>query len=70
MVRKYGHPEIRFHDLRHTAATLFLAAEVDAKKVQGILGYESIRITLDVYGHVLPSMQRDAVARLNDFMGQ
>ena len=38
------------------------------KKLQVILGHESIRTTLDVYGHVLPNMQRDAMDRLNDFM--
>lgn len=70
LIAKHGHPTMRFHDLRHSCATLFLAAGVDAKKVQDILGHESIRTTLDVYGHVLPSMQRDAVDRLNDFMGQ
>jgi len=70
LIVKHGHPDMRFHDLRHSCATLFLAAGVDAKKVQDILGHESIRTTLDVYGHVLPSMQREAVDRLNDFMGQ
>lgn len=40
------------------------------QKVQDILGHESIRTTLDVYDHVLQSMQRDAVDRLNNFMGQ
>ncbi len=64
----HGHPELRFHDLRHTCATLLLAAEVDAKKVQEILGHESITTTLDVYGHVLPTMQREAMDRLSSFM--
>lgn len=70
IMQQFGRPEIRFHDLRHTCATLFMAAGVDAKKVQEILGHESIRTTLDVYGHVLPSMQREAVDRMNDFMGR
>lgn len=65
---RHGHPELRFHDLRHTCATLLLAAEVDAKKVQDILGHESITTTLDVYGHVLPTMQREAMDRLSNFM--
>lgn len=70
IMAQFGRPEIRFHDLRHTCATLFMAAGVDAKKVQEILGHESIRTTLDIYGHVLPSMQREAVDRMNDFMGR
>ncbi|MEN6326044.1 MAG: tyrosine-type recombinase/integrase [Syntrophomonas sp.] len=67
---KNGHPDMRFHDLRHTCATLLINAGVDAKKVQNILGHESITTTLDVYGHVLPNMQRDAIDQLSAFMGE
>jgi integrase len=70
LAKKHGHPEMRFHDLRHTCATLLLAAGVDPKKVQDILGHESFNTTMDVYGHVLPSMQREAMDKLNAFMGQ
>ena len=49
-------PDIRFHDLRHTCATLLLSKGVHPKLVQELLGHSSIEITLDTYSHVLPSM--------------
>lgn len=61
-------PHIRFHDLRHTSATLLLAAGVHPKVVQERLGHSQIGITLDIYSHVLPSMQVEAAAKLNGLM--
>jgi integrase len=58
-------PEIRFHDLRHSAATILLTEGVHPKVVQELLGHSNISMTLDVYSHVLPSMQQDAISRLN-----
>ncbi len=55
-------PSIRFHDLRHTHATLMLAQGVHPKIVSERLGHSSISITLDTYSHVLPGIQ-DAVAQ-------
>jgi len=63
-VRRSGLPPIRFHDLRHTCASLMLAAGVHSKVVQERLGHASIEITLDLYGHVAPGMQKDAAAAL------
>ena len=57
-------PRIRFHDLRHTAATLLLAAGIHPKVVQERLGHAQIGMTLGTYSHVLPSMQRGAADRL------
>lgn len=57
-----GLPRIRFHDLRHTAATLALLARVNPKVVSEMLGHASVSITLDLYSHVLPDMQQDAAA--------
>ena len=56
---------IRFHDLRHTCATLLLQAEVHPKVVQEMLGHSSIAITLDIYSHFVSSMQEEAAARLH-----
>jgi integrase len=53
---------IRFHDLRHTAATLMLQQGVHPKVVSELLGHSSIGLTLDVYSHVIPDMQQHAVA--------
>jgi integrase len=55
-------PLIRFHDLRHTAATLALSANVNPKIVSEMLGHTSVAFTLDTYSHVLPTMQIDAAA--------
>jgi integrase len=55
----------RFHDLRHTHATFLLKAGVHPKIVSERLGHSTVAITLDVYSHVLPSMQRPAVDAMN-----
>jgi len=57
-------PKIRFHDLRHTHATMLLADGANPKVVSERLGHASIGITLDTYSHVLPEMQREVVAGL------
>jgi integrase len=56
----------RFHDLRHTCATLLLTKGVHPKIVQEMLGHSSITITLDTYSHVLPNMQQKAVEAMED----
>lgn len=70
ILKTAGLPAIRFHDLRHTAATLLLAAGVHPKVVQERLGHASVALTLDTYSHVLPSMQRDAADRLEEMLGK
>ena len=57
---------IRFHDLRHSAATILLTMGVHPKVVQELLGHSQISMTMDIYSHVLPSMQREAMNKLND----
>jgi integrase len=61
-------PEIRFHDLRHTAATLLLGLGTNPKIVSEMLGHSAITITLDLYSHVTPTMQRDAVSSLDGIL--
>lgn len=60
VLRKAGLPLRRFHDLRHTAATLMLLGVVPSKVVSETLGHSTIAITLDIYSHVLPDMQAQA----------
>lgn len=54
-------PRIRFHDLRHTNATLMLQKNIPAKIVSSMLGHSSIGITLDTYSHVITEMQQPAI---------
>jgi integrase len=65
-LQRAGLPSIRFHDLRHTCATILLSRGVHAKFVQELLGHATISITLDTYSHVLPGMD-DGLA---DVMGE
>jgi integrase len=62
LLKRAGLPHIRFHDLRHTCATLLLSRGVHPKFVQELLGHATIAITLDTYSHVIPSMG-DATAK-------
>ena len=55
---------VRLYDLRHTCATLLLAAGTNPKIVAERLGHASITLTLDTYSHVLPTMQEEAAGRL------
>ena len=68
-VREAGLPAIRFHDLRHTHATLALAAGVHPKVVSERLGHATVAITLDTYSHAIPAMQEDAAAKLRRYSG-
>ena len=64
-LEKAGIKEIRFHDLRHTAASLMLNHGVPVLVVSKILGHSKTSTTLDIYGHLIPVMQEDA-ARIMD----
>jgi integrase len=60
-----GLPRMRLHDLRHTATTLMMAAGLDPVTIQRTLGHANITLTLGTYSHVMPSMQRDAVQKMD-----
>jgi integrase len=66
LTRQAGLPQIRFHDLRHTCATLLLSKNVHPKIVQEMLGHATVAITLDTYSHVLPGMGDQAAAAMED----
>jgi integrase len=65
LLKLAGLPNMRFHDLRHSAATILLLMGVHPKIVQEILGHSNVSITLNVYSHVLPSLQREAMDQLD-----
>jgi len=67
-LQKAGLPDIRFHDLRHTAATLMLQQGVNPKIVQERLGHSDISLTLNTYSHVLPSMQEEAAEKIDELL--
>ena len=69
LLERAGVPKIRFHDLRHTCATLLLTRGVHPKIVQELLGHSTIAITLDTYSLVLPSMGDAAAGAMDEALG-
>ncbi|WP_442636625.1 tyrosine-type recombinase/integrase [Rossellomorea marisflavi] len=59
---------IRFHDLRHTCASLLLSAGVHPKVVQELLGHSSIKVTMDKYSHLMPNMQAEAADTMENLL--
>jgi integrase len=68
LVASAGLPKVRLHDLRHTSASLMLAAGVHPKIVSERLGHSSISITLDLYSHVIPGLQAEAAEKLGEMI--
>ena len=70
IVKKMGRPEVRFHDVRHTFATLSLQSHVDPKTLSEALGHATVAFTLDVYGHSNEDMKQEAADKLEQLICQ
>jgi integrase len=68
LIEMAGIPVIRFHDLRHTAASLMLNHGVESFIVSRRLGHSTVQITMDLYGHILPGAQRQAADLMNELV--
>ena len=68
VLERAGIPKVRFHDLRHTFATIALQNGVDIKTVSGMLGHFSAGFTLDTYAHVTTSAQKEAAATMGNIL--
>ena len=68
LLHEAGLPRLRFHDLRHSCATLLLVQNVPPRVVMEILGHSDITMTMNTYTHVLPELQRQAAERMDDFL--
>jgi integrase len=68
LLKAAGLPIIRFHDLRHTAASIMLNYGIPVIVVSRRLGHAKPSITLDVYGHLIPSMQEEAAQKIDELI--
>ena len=64
LLAKANLSHVRFHDLRHSCASMQLAANVNPKVVQEMLGHSSIAVTMDTYSHSMPSLQEAAAEKM------
>lgn len=70
LIKLLGYPKIRFHDLRHTHATMLLQQGINPKIVSERLGHSQISVTLDTYSHVLPNIQKEAVSKIEELFAK
>ena len=70
VLKRTGLPKVRFHDLRHTFATLALQNGVDVKTVSGMLGHFSAGFTLDTYAHITSAAQRQAAQTMGSVLSE
>ena len=70
VLKRAGLPRIRFHDLRHTFATMALQNGVDVKTVSTMLGHYSAGFTLSTYTHATAEMKRDAADTIGNVISQ
>ncbi len=68
LLDRAGLPSMRFHDLRHTCASLLLAQHVPPRVVMETLGHSQIALTMDTYSHVMPVMQREAATLMDQLL--
>ncbi len=68
LLRKAKIKTIRFHDLRHTYASLLIASNIPIKYIQTQMGQASIQMTMDTYGHILPEVTQQGVNALDNLL--
>lgn len=68
VLKKAGLKPVRFHDLRHTAASLMIHEGVELKTISEILGHSSITITADIYGHIIEEKKKEAAQKLDKYI--
>ncbi len=69
LLERAGLQQRRFHDLRHSCATLLLVQGVSPRVVMDLLGHSQIGLTMNTYSHVIPDLRRDAADRMQDLLG-
>ena len=68
MLKRAGLPELRFHDLRHAAASLFCAQNVQPRDLMEILGHSQISLTMNTYTHVMYPALQEAASRMDSIL--
>jgi integrase len=67
---KAGLGRLRLHQARHTYASFMIAAGINAKALSSFMGHSSIKVTFDLYGHLMPGTEAEAAARLDAYLGR